>query len=191
MVIPPYDQNPNSRFLGFPMSQNRYAVPAWSYFLEVHKPPRIVEIGTHCGGLTCCFAIAARNYGGRVWSFDPGDQRDQMGGDYLGWFNFLGIEFVNADCFAPESEELIESIIANPGQCLLLCDGGDKRREFNHFARYLKAGDIIAAHDFASTAWPWQEIQERDVAKVSHELRLEYFMKSIFEPTGWMVKVKL
>ena len=66
------------------------------------------------------------------------------------------------DIFSPQGETLIRELIARP---LLLCDGGDKRREFSMFASTLKDGDVIGAHDCRNDMpyWRWKEISEDDV----------------------------
>ncbi len=55
-VIPPYNAvGPNS-FLGLPMCQNRFAVPTWSYAMEILPPAQIIELGTYGGGFTVAIA---------------------------------------------------------------------------------------------------------------------------------------
>ena len=34
---------------------------------------------------------------------------------------------------------------------LLLCDGGNKNREFNLFSNYLKKNDVIMCHDYSES----------------------------------------
>jgi hypothetical protein len=59
----------------------------------------------------------------------------------------------------------LRPLIAGFGMTVLLCDGGDKRREFETFAPLLKPGDIIGAHDLhrGDQYWGWSEITEADV----------------------------
>lgn len=56
----------------------------------------------------------------------------------------------------------------------MLCDGGDKVKEFQTFSPYLRSGSYIMAHDYSESreffdagikgrVWDWLEIQDRDV----------------------------
>lgn len=61
-------------------------------------------------------------------------------------FDLLGIKFIVRDCFEGSSIEEIRNYADIP--ILLMCDGGNKKKEFNAFTRYLKQGSIVAAHDW-------------------------------------------
>ena len=45
------------------------------------------------------------------------------------------------------------------GKTIVLCDGGDKPREFKTFSKYLKKGDLILGHDFSRNKdkWPYSD----------------------------------
>jgi hypothetical protein len=56
----------------------------------------------------------------------------------------------------------------------LFCDGGDKIKEFNAYADFIKNGDLICCHDFAYNDsffkselylkwWGWHEISFKDI----------------------------
>jgi nitric oxide reductase large subunit len=38
----------------------------------------------------------------------------------------------------------------------LICDGGNKTREFNEFSKYLKKDDIVILHDYKQDEQSWK-----------------------------------
>ena len=187
-MIPAFEHHPNSRFLGFPMSQNRYAIPAWSYLLEKVIPSSIVEIGTSEGGMSCLLAFAARQIGATFDTFDVGDTVNQKIQQTLHAICGSGHGFHRLDCFEQIGLHIIKDRLALPGVSVLLCDGGNKAKEFQTFARLIKPGDVIAAHDFGDEeSWPWHEIKIEDVSEVIENQKLIRFMEDVFESTGWLV----
>ena len=71
-----------------------------------------------------------------------------------------GIDFRQGDCFNSDVIEEIKSLINRPGKTLLLCDGGNKEREFEVYSPFLKEGDIIMLHDYAHTGTEYEYIKE-------------------------------
>lgn len=191
-MIPSYGHYPNSFHLGFRMAQNRYAIQAWSYLFELETPKQIIEIGTSVGGLACVLGIAAKNLGATFHTFDIANQTDQLGGLADEWFKFLNIDFNVVDCFEPDTMTKINSIVGREGLTVLLCDGGNKPKEFRTFSKCLKPGDIIAAHDFgAKEEWPWQEIRLEDVQDVMQECNISRHLEDVFDKSGWLVCKKM
>lgn len=187
-MIPAFEHHPNCRFLGFPMSQNRYAVPAWSYLLEVVQPKRIIEIGTSVGGMSCLLALAARKTGATFDTFDVGFTVDSNTAILLSNLCGDGRGFHRNDVFDDLVFGGLTVGIRDEGLSLILCDGGNKVKEFRTFAPFLKSGDIIAAHDFGGREfWPWEEIRIEDVSDVIEKENLVRFMEDVFENTGWLV----
>jgi hypothetical protein len=171
------------------MSQNRMSVPAWSFAVEEEQPHTIIEIGTNNGGFTCMLGLMAWRHNCTVHSFDTCKAPNE---DFLPLSNMLPIKFHQADCFGLYGNLVIEDLIKKPGKVFLLCDGGDKAKEFSHFSTWLKPGDVIAAHDycFKEEYWPWSEITEEDVSEVVDHLGLEPFMQEMFDVAGWLSYVK-
>lgn len=187
-MIPAFDtKGEMSRFMGFPMCQNRLSVPAWSYLIEKTYPELIIEIGHWSGGLSCCLAIAMKNIGGKVFAFDVNEPSQELSQ----WMDLLPLAFRKIDALSPEGIQLISSLISAHSPCAVLCDNGNKPVEFNTYAPFLKKGDIIAAHDFAhDPLWPWGEITEAQVAESCVKYRLEPYMQEAMHPAGWLVKRK-
>ncbi len=187
-VIPPYNAvGPNS-FLGLPMCQNRFAVPTWSYAMEILPPAQIIELGTYGGGFTVAIAVHAAQIGARVITHDrmlPDERLVKLA-------HHLGVEFRQGDIW--EAEQRIARLIELPGTTYVLCDGGDKRRELATFARYLKPGDVIAAHDYAvddgtgyqNAWWGWGEVDLKDGEAAAKACDLEPWLQEHFDTAAWL-----
>lgn len=188
-MIPAFESGgPNSYFLGFPMLQNRRAVPAWSYAFEQLRPTYVIETGTWTGGFTCCLAIAARNYAAKVVTFDLSADSEAM----AAWYDFLDVRRERADCLSEPAIAQIRALIEGAGgPVYVLCDAGNKVKEFRTFAAMIRPGDVIAAHDNAGPEWPWSEIREEDVADVAAQYSLAPWLPEVFHNTGWLVKRRL
>ena len=61
------------------------------------------------------------------------------------------VENVFNDDYTNKVSSKIIDFIQEEGKTIVLCDGGNKIKEFNLLAKYIKSGDIIMAHDYAST----------------------------------------
>lgn len=171
------------RVLGYPMNQNRLAVPAWSYAMEKLPPMRIVELGSYNGGFIICLGLHAKLIGCRVYSWDVCKCPTE------GWgviAEFLNVKFFQADVFA--NEAAVARLITMPGCTYLLCDNGNKIQEFNTFAKYLKPGDVIGGHDYATEYWKaGSEINVESVAASVAEHKLQRWMPEVFDLAGWLV----
>jgi cephalosporin hydroxylase len=139
-------------FFGLPMQQNLNAPAKISSFLNEIKPVRIIEIGTGMGGLS----VLLKMYGAEFVTYDTNDTRIF---DH-GIFGALGIDYRRWDCFKRKDE--IADMIGRKGTTLVMCDGGNKHKEFTTFATYLKSGDYICAHDYSNdpNIWRWSEIDD-------------------------------
>lgn len=188
--IPPYDTGtPNSRHMGFPMSQNRFAVPVWNWIIEQERPARIIEIGTEYGGFACCLGLIMRNLDGEVHVFDIKEPDHSL---TLEWWPRLPIRFVKGDVFTPEIANQVWDAIGARGKSIVLCDGGNKRREFLELAQVLKPGDIIAAHDFWHPQfWPFSEFHETDAQRAMEVFNLERIHPEPLHQAGWFAARKL
>ena len=91
-------------------------------------------------------------------------------------------------------------MIENSGKVLVLCDGGNKVREFNIISDFLKPGDVIMAHDYApnrqvfenkykNKLWNWFEIQDRDIQDAVDSNNLKDYHTE-FNDVAWVCKTK-
>lgn len=134
---------------------------------------QIVEIGTNRGGLSILLSdmapkgcqILTLDIHDHVIKFNPKEYEDNL-------------TFVAADCFSV-GKDLIASWIQKDGQSMLLCDGGNKNREFNSFSEYLKPNDIILTHDYEDDPNIWKETCDKYNWAAPPESRLSAIQNSI------------
>ena len=103
------------------------------------KFDRIIEIGTYKGGFTL-WLFKNVNPNVKIISYD-------INKNYREQSIIEKIDFRIGNCFKDRFYE-ITNLINDSGRVLLLCDGGDKEREFNSFSKYLKENDVIMLHDY-------------------------------------------
>lgn len=151
------------------MQQTPNAVLSLNRLLNEHNFSTIIELGTHDGGLSTLFALyclgstmpaVAENKNEpslyknqthhkqpkKFYTFDI-CLRD-IPRVYL--LTQMGATFDRVDFLNDENTiAKIGGLIALPGRTLILCDGGDKKKEFSIYSKYLKSGDVIMAHDWA------------------------------------------
>ena len=99
------------------------------------------------------------------------------------------------------SQEII-TYIQSKGISLVLCDGGDKVKEFKTLSKYLKVDDIIMTHDYAPNKqyfeeyvkdkiWNWHEIQDSDIENSIYDNNLKSYMRDEFLNAAWACFRKL
>jgi hypothetical protein len=108
----------------------------------------IVEIGTYNGGLTSWLFDNLKE-GGKLISYDIDGTINHT--------NRTDIDFRVESCFNEKPFKDIIELIQSEGRTLIVCDGGDKPKEFNIFSKYLKSGDVIIAHDYAESEEEWKQ----------------------------------
>ena len=88
--------------------------------------------------------------------------------------------------------------MAEDKPCLLLCDNGEKIKEFRAFAKYLKKGDVIMAHDYCKDGnyfndhirgvhWNFCEIGDGHVQDICDKYNLVPFMQEMFINVVWKI----
>lgn len=113
----------------------------------------IIEIGTYNGGLSSYIFDSKKDETIFVtYDIDPKvnilrERRND-------------IDFRIGDCFEEIIFKEITNFIKRKGCTLLICDGGDKIREFNLFSKHLKKDDIIIIHDYKQDNKLWDEACE-------------------------------
>lgn len=64
-------------------------------------------------------------------------------------------EIVIADCFSDHFLRRFHDTVSRcPAPLFILCDGGNKPKEFEFFQKYLRSGDLIASHDYLTEMTP-------------------------------------
>ncbi len=179
----------NMRIQEFEMSQNLIAPAAWALAILRHRPAMVIEIGTDKGGFSNLLSSFVAGYGGEFHTMDV-----KFGGDTAKYPLYGNATFHQWNCFEHINEMRV--LMQRAGQCFLLCDGGDKKREFNFFADFLKPGDVIAAHDWRGEGnppfdfWSWSEITPENIQPAVAKHGLVDFMPEWFQFSAWCVKQK-
>jgi cephalosporin hydroxylase len=189
-----------SCYLGHGAQQNPYAYEAFYNFLNTIKPARILEIGTAMGGFTMFLKLICNdlNLNTYILTYDIHGRHEY---ELLKTNNIdVRIENVFNGNYSEVKQEIID-YIQQEGKTLVLCDGGYKIGEFNLLSQYIKTGDIIMAHDYASNLkdfeeninmklWNWHEIQDSDIQGSVEKYNLEPFMQEQFTQAVWVCKIK-
>jgi predicted O-methyltransferase YrrM len=163
------------------------------------KGKRILEIGTALGGFTMFLkkVVDSFNLDTKILTFDISarpwyDDMKKMGID-------VRVEDIFNDYQDIPNE--IKNFIKQDGLTIILCDGGDKIREFKLLSHFLKKGDIIMAHDYAPNQeyfdnyingkiWNWLEIQDKDINESCMKHNLTPFMEYELRDVVWVGKIK-
>ena len=149
---------------------------------------RIVELGTDYGGLTNLLADHPVSDEATIDTFDINGERFVSHNDKI---TFHHTSFENAF-------DLISKLISDEGRVLLLCDGGNKRGEFQAFHKFLKVGDVIMGHDYSATQetfinecrgkiWNWHEFQD----SYADFPGLEPYFQEVFKNYAWCCRIKV
>jgi len=173
-----------SKFLGMDLQQDSGTVIAINELLERLRPTTIIELGTGLGGLTVCLGLWAYMNGCKTFSFDIRHRHSNN----AAILRTLKVACVTANIF--RRWRAIAGLMGS-GVVLLLCDGGDKVKEFNLFAQFLKPGDVIMAHDYSKDGLGRHEIEHSDVANTCNVYNLAAVMEAQFEPYRWGVFLRL
>ena len=127
---------------GVHAGQTPYILP---HFLKILPEfNRIIEIGTYAGGLSL-FLFKNKKNDCELISYNINSSFNKVPKKY-------NIDFRIGDCFSePTHSEIIKLITDKFKRILLLCDGGNKNKEFNTFSQYLKSDDVIMCHDYSES----------------------------------------
>ena len=168
--------------------------------LSTYLKPQI-EMGTAIGGLTryLNYMWKELNLKTSIISYEINENPDYID------MREEGIDVRLENIFNSGWEKLINTeildIIQSDGTSLVLCDGGNKIREFNIFSEYIKPGDVIMAHDYAESVevfnakikeiyWNWHEISDIDIQGAVDSNNLIPFMQDTFTKAVWVCKIK-
>ncbi len=180
-------------FLGLDMYQNQNALLVFDTILKHYanngiKVGQIIEIGTALGGLSVFLGLAAKAYFARFITYDVRDYTP-----YKDFFSRLLVDFRIGNCFT--EEHIIKNEIQAEGATILFCDGGNKASELNTFAKHLKPGDVVLAHDYGydresfekDVRYKWWEVMELsyvDIKQTVEGLPLEPFIQDLATMAG-------
>jgi cephalosporin hydroxylase len=197
----------HASYKGISIEQNPNIIDEFNKLIEEIRPVRILEIGTFAGGLTLIMRdlLDINNLKeSEVITYDV-----QTPHYLLQRISNIKIEsrVVNLFSydygdFADENAKMeLYNIINGEGTTLVLCDGGNKKNEFNIISPLLKVGDVIMAHDYApnnqyfqnhveNQIWNWLEIQDNDIDESCKKYNLIPLFEEEFKRVVWVCKIK-
>lgn len=172
-------------YKGIFTQQNKNFYPAFEKLFAQENIVRVIEIGTATGG----FIRAVRDLtNAEIITYDVIETKHKVTLEE----NNISVNVQSVF----EDYDAVEDYISRKGQTLVLCDGGNKIKEFEVFSRILKSGDIIMAHDYSyddvlyqayikNHVWRWCEIQYKDIALSVSQNNLEPYMTDEFQEAVW------
>lgn len=185
------------------LQQNEFFLDNLENIILSINPHRIIEIGTARGGTTLAISdILNKNnlYDVKIKTFDIKTK------SHLQNLSTTNIEFYIGNIFVYRDESLlhpteITNFLSQNKTNLILCDGGNKIKEFNTLCKYLKTGDVIMAHDYAPNKevfeseykgkiWNWMEVTDSDIEKSVKKHNLEYYNMDLIQPSAWVSFIK-
>ena len=192
-----YDTHPGYRVHGYKTVQVSQVMGIYSIISPqfIKKFDTIIEIGTYNGGLSLWLDDNKKN-GAKFVTYDI-DGSINASKKYS-----RSIECRVQSCFDDVAEEDIKNLIQSTGKSLVLCDGGDKPKEFNTFSKYLKSGDHIMAHDYkreqrdwdiVTAFWQWPyatDTNYKDIQQSVDKYNLTEYDRRPFEFALWGSFVK-
>lgn len=219
-------------FFGAFAQQNPAAFLSFNRLLNAHNFDTIIELGTHDGGLSTMFALYCYLSKRIAWSINEQEpslyknkthhrrpkqfvtfdnvRRDEGA---IVALKHLGTLFMQQDTlFDEENIAGIRRMIDNErnGTVLLLCDGGNKKRELELYGSALKPGDFVCLHDWARDeaafetnkrngvwhGWEsrWEdgvgEGQQFGIKDLCERYGIEQIYADEFDKVAWFVGVK-
>jgi hypothetical protein len=157
----------------------------------------IIEIGSYNGGLSSYVYDRSKQDSFFVsYDIDPSINQAKL--------KRKDIDFRIGDCFDPQVFKEITEHISRPGRTLMVCDGGNKTKEFIEFSSYLKKDDIIILHDYkdenyedlffeAKNYWQWPYMFECsynsiEAAVADNNLKKYQYEKFLYYMWGAFIK---
>ena len=130
---------------GIKTQQRKEVFDIFPPFLKKEMFGKVLEIGTHHGGFSSYLYELSKTYDFIFKTYDIGDYLTSVRKVY----EKVPFDFTQTDVWDGEGKHNIIEEISDDNKCLVLIDGGDKNKEYNIYAPFLKLGDIIMTHDYA------------------------------------------
>jgi hypothetical protein len=171
-----------NHFLGTQTIQCWDDLYIWERILNTHpEMQHVIEVGTGSGGLSMYLALQCYARGILFSTYDF---------LYIPTFvthpvaKLLNLHNRQVDCFA-ERHSVADLLRASAHPLVLLCDGGNKPKEFQTFVPMLQPGDIVAVHDWMNEFGP------DDAKSVAHLVQMieEPLCEELHAMTRWYGRV--
>jgi len=185
------DDLSRSAYKGIGLQQRCETLEVFPKLINNISPKRVIEIGTGMGGLSLLIHDNIKLFG-ELYTFDTHARHT---------CEFLlkeGVKFQTENIFI-ESDWSCYAIkekwkpILEISPKIIVCDGGNKKAEFNGLAKYLNSGDIIMLHDYSTDqgsfdhlkVWNWLECQYSDIKVACEQYNLQPYMHEEFLNVAW------
>lgn len=182
------------KFLGYRMAQTPEALLVFNEIFNCENFARVVEIGTFLGGFALYLTICSMVNEMKFFTFDI----KRYGSNVHSQIQKFGGKFLQLDVFSSQGMNKLTSLIGSPGRVLLLCDGGDKKREIETFAKLLKPKDVIMGHDYFEKAsdffqqdkWFSCELVKEDIQAICSKYNLAPWYENVLKEVFWVGRIK-
>lgn len=165
-------------------------------FFQKEKFDNIIMLGTYCGGLEIILDEIKQKHNLKynIHTVDIAMCDHINFPELLEEYSRRNIKFLHSDIFSEEIISYINNLI-NAGRLLLMCDGGNKIKEFNYYSGLIKTNDIIMAHDYSDNnnnyGWNWIEITHNDIKDAILKNNLENYQSVNFNEVVWACYKKI
>ena len=192
------DELTRSAYKGLCLQQRKEVMDVFPLLLNKINPKRIIEIGTGCGGLALflkdnlpltsdlyTFDILSRHYHEALKE------------------NNVNLFYENIFEDTPQSWDFYKvknnwTYLFNVSPKIVLCDGGNKKAEFNGISNLLTQGDIIMLHDYSTNnetfeklnVWNWLECEYSNIEEMCKVNNLKPYMHEEFLNVAWGCFIK-
>lgn len=183
--------------------QNENVKDAFEKLFINKKPKRILEIGTAFGGLTVLLRDTLNELSMHDTIIRTYDVHEKHYIDVKDGIDIRIENIFNEKCTDLNDLKIgdVLNFIKDDGVTIILCDGGNKKNEFNILSKYMKVGDILMAHDYSpnekffiekikSKVWNWMEIEDIDIEESVLNNKLTPYMFEEFVNVAWVCKEK-
>lgn len=164
-------------FFGAECGQFDGAFEVWQEILDNYPSRRIIELGTWKGGFSAFLLMQCKLRG---MDFHTLDIKDIIDNKEI--IRYLGVRehFHNIDIFSDEGIGLVRDLIKKDGRTILFCDNGNKPKEFNTFAKFLKVNDIICVHDWGDEIHSGhieQAVKDCNLKQIKLSAKTNFFLR--------------
>lgn len=169
--------NPNCSFLGGLSDQSFTAFFIWEKFFTRFKDhiKRFIEFGCDQGNTSVYFALWCMNMEAKYIGFDSKNSHHYSDTPVKRCVKLLDSMVIGNGY---KKEDQIRKIIQKKGMCVIFTDCVDKPWEFRTFAPMLKAGDILAVHDWGRAIkdeWVEEDMKKLKPYELLYEEERTYF----------------
>jgi cephalosporin hydroxylase len=180
-----------SSYKGLGLQQRRETVDVFPKLIKNILPKRVIEIGTGMGGLSFLIHDNIKTFG-ELYTFDTHARHT------CEVLLKEGVKFQTENIFIESDwncynikEEWKSKLTISPK--IIVCDGGNKKAEFNGLAKFLNSGDVIMLHDYSTDqgsfetlkVWNWLECQYSDIKETCEQYNLQPYMHEEFLNVAW------